>query len=665
MAEVALFGNPNTGKTSLFNYLTGSYAVIGNWTGVTVDKKVGRLKGNGDSVVDLPGLYTLVPLSKDEEVATRYLLTDSCSAVVNIVDSSQLMRNLNLTIDLLEYGKPVVLGLNMIDVARHRGLLIRPQILEERLGIPVVPIVARTGRGCKKLEDAIAELRTRTANHFSIDYGQETETAIDELIRMMPEGSEHRRWLAIQYLLGNHVIESAVLRMAGDRSPETVKSRLARLLRRDDERMTVTRMIQSKRKSYISGLVREAVQQKKSVEQTASDRLDLLITNKWIGLPLFLALMYVIFHVTFNWIGNPLSDLLDAFFSGPLTDWTDTLLTRLDVLPFIKDLILNGIIAGVGGVIIFIPQIFVFFLFISWIEDSGYMARAALLMDRLMQGIGLNGKAFIPLVIGFGCNIPAIMATRSIEQPKERLLTVLIAPLMSCSARLTVFILFAGVFFRAYQALVVLSLYVLSIVVAMLMAKFFSLFMKETRSFFVIELPPYRLPNLKTILRATWDKAKGFVRKAFTFILAGTVFIWLLAYTGPAGTDVEIDNSFLALICSAIAPLMAPLGFGSWQASSALISGFLAKESVVSTLGIIYSGSEGLSLVDAIAQSFTPLQAYSFMVFTLFYIPCLSTVPAIRHEVGSRRLTLFVVGYCIVLAYVLSFVIYRFGLLFG
>jgi ferrous iron transporter FeoB len=665
--EVALIGNPNTGKTSLFNYLTGSYALVGNWSGVTVEKKVGQLKNSTGSLIDLPGIYTVAPLSKDESVASQFLIQNHFSQMINIVDASQLERNLQLTIELLELGKPVVMALNMMDVAKHRGTEIDKKKLSELLNIPVIPVVARSGRGCHLVSDRLA-VPARTAQHlFRINYGPDAERAIDRLIQWLPEGGADRRWLAIQCLEGNEDALRLIHSDSDRRDAVAVSGELQAVLQEKGQADTVSDWFYQVRRQYIEKMIRQVVHHReRGTSQTAfSTKLDAVVTNKFAGIPLFLGIMYLIFNITFNWIGNPLSNLLDAFFSGPLTDWTRDALNAVGVVPVIRSVILNGMIAGIGGVIVFVPQIFVLFFFLSWIEDSGYMARVALVMDRLMQMVGLNGKAFIPLVIGFGCNIPGVMAARTIEQPRERLLTVLISPLMSCSARLTVYSLFAGVFFARYQALVVLSLYALSIVMAMLMAKLFSLFMKHDSSVFVLELPPYRLPNLRTMLRSTWDKAKGFVKKTTTFILGGTIFVWVLSYFGTGGANVPLDRSFLAVICGVLAPLIAPLGFGSWQAASALVSGFMAKESVVSTLSIVYHTASAGSLTESIRQSFTPLQAYSFMVFTLLYIPCMSTVPAIKHEVGSLKLTIFTISYCVVLAYSVSFVVYHLGQLAG
>ncbi|WP_025730980.1 ferrous iron transport protein B [Heyndrickxia ginsengihumi] len=657
--EVALFGNPNTGKTSLFNELTGSYEYVGNWTGVTVEKKVGQLKGNYGILIDLPGIYTLNPLSKDEAVASRFLLENQFSTILNIVDASQLARNLHLTIQLLEFGKPVMIGLNMIDVAKSRGMRIDDRVMMERLGIQVVPIVARTGKGCQAIHKQF-DMNIHNDLNFQIDYGELIEAGISKIEQLLPDiRSLNKRWLAIQFLEGNDVICNM---------PEldTCKQALLDISRQlehqlSDDKYQLKQAIYRKRQQFIDAVMKDAVQFSNLEKRTFSEKLDSIVTNKYLGIPIFILVMYFIFCVTFNWVGSPLSDLLDHFFSGPLSDWIQIGLTKVHATKFIQDIILNGIVAGVGGVLVFVPQIFVLFFFISFIEDSGYMARVAMVMDRLMEAVGLNGKAFIPLIIGFGCNVPGVMAARTIEQPKERLLTTLLTPLMSCSARLSVYSLFVAAFFEKYQALIVLSLYLLGIVVALILAKVFSLFIKTEGSVFVIELPPYRVPNARSLFRSTWDKGKGFVRKAGTFIFGGTVAIWLLSYTGPGGVNVPIDKSFMAVICSYIAPIFTPLGFGTWQAAAALITGFLAKEVVVSTMNVLYFVPDSSSLETVISHTFTPISAYSFMVFILLYIPCLSTVAIIQKETGSKKITIFSIIYALMIAYILSVLVYQIG----
>ncbi|WMT18291.1 ferrous iron transport protein B [Parageobacillus toebii] len=661
-SSIALFGNPNTGKTSLFNNLTGSYEYVGNWSGVTVEKKVGMLRQHGVPVVDLPGIYSLQPLSRDEGVATEFLLTESFSAIVNIVDASQLKRNLHLTVQLLEFGKPLIMALNMIDVAEKRGIKVDAKKLSQCINAPVIPVIARTGKGTKELVRAILSASEQNEHQFSIDYGADVEVAVQKIGEQLPDNLPvSKRWLALQFLEGNKRVH-AYLQTYVDIAPL--------ILIRDNVQQTLgctlAEHIYKVRDKWITNVIKKSTVAIKQNPLTLTEKIDAIVTNKYLGLPIFLLFMYIMFMLTFDWLGTPLADLLDQFFSGPLTDWLSKLLSLIGASPFIKELVLSGIVSGVGGVLVFVPQIFILFFFISLLEDSGYMARVAMVMDRFMEAIGLNGKSFIPMIIGFGCNVPGVMAARTIEQPKERLLTILLLPFMSCSARLPVYALFAGTFFAKNQAIVVFSLYVLGIVVALGLAKIFSstLFKNES-SIFVIELPPYRMPQALTLWRSTWDKGKGFIRKAGTFIFGGSVAIWLLTYVGPKGIGVSMDDSFLAVIGGVIAPILAPLGFGTWQAGSSLITGFLAKEVVVSTMNIIYHAKDMDLLQGVMAQHFTPLSALSFMTFVLLYVPCLATVATIRKETGSRKWTFISIGCALSIAYVISFVIYQGGTLLG
>jgi ferrous iron transport protein B len=661
-SSIALFGNPNTGKTSLFNNLTGSYEYVGNWSGVTVEKKVGMLRQHGVPVVDLPGIYSLQPLSRDEGVATEFLLTESFSAIVNIVDASQLKRNLHLTVQLLEFGKPLIMALNMIDVAEKRGIKVDAKKLSQCISAPVIPVIARTGKGTKELVRAILSASEQNEHQFSIDYGADVEVAVQKIGEQLPDNLPvSKRWLALQFLEGNKRVH-AYLQTYVDVAPL--------ILIRDDVQQTLgctlAEHIYEVRDKWITNVIKKSTVAIKQNPLTLTEKIDAIVTNKYLGLPIFLLFMYIMFMLTFDWLGTPLADLLDQFFSGPLTDWLSKLLSLIGASPFIKELVLSGIVSGVGGVLVFVPQIFILFFFISLLEDSGYMARVAMVMDRFMEASGLNGKSFIPMIIGFGCNVPGVMAARTIEQPKERLLTILLLPFMSCSARLPVYALFAGTFFAKNQAIVVFSLYVLGIVVALGLAKIFSstLFKNES-SIFVIELPPYRMPQALTLWRSTWDKGKGFIRKAGTFIFGGSVAIWLLTYLGPKGIGVSMDDSYLAVIGGVIAPILAPLGFGTWQAGSSLITGFLAKEVVVSTMNIIYHAKDMNLLQGVMAQHFTPLSALSFMTFVLLYVPCLATVATIRKETGSRKWTFISIGCALSVAYVISFVIYQGGTLLG
>ncbi|TDL57553.1 ferrous iron transport protein B [Paenibacillus dendritiformis] len=687
----ALVGNPNTGKTSLFNALTRSYEYVGNWTGVTVEKKVGRLHRQAGALIDLPGIYSLHPMSRDESVAVQYLLDERPNAIVNVVDASQLERNLMLTVQLLEYGVPVYVALNMTDVAAGRGIHIYPAKLSAALGVPVIPVNARKKQGIASIlerlqpqaaEGAYAQASARGSDSggsaasptepaerrspLVLNYGDEAEQAIERIAALLPgDDAVPLRWTALQYIEQNDTVRQSVQERIGTEQARQI----GRIIEEAEQRLRdsgaalhLPQRLRSIRMEFIRQVIASSVHAEQRQARTMTDRLDNIVTNRWLGIPIFILIMFLTFKVTFDWIGTPLSDALDAFFSGPLAEGVEAMLDAAGASSFTHALLEEGIIAGVGGVLVFVPQIFLLFLFISFIEDSGYMARVTVVMDRLMEAVGLNGKAFIPFVIGFGCNVPGIMAARTIEQPRERLVTTLLVPLMSCSARLSVYALFAGVFFQAHQAIVVLSLYLLSIVLSLLLAKLFTKrFMKEEHSIFVVELPPYRMPQWQTLFRSTWEKGKGFVRKAGTFILGGSVLIWFLTYAGPGGLGVEMDDSYLALIGGFLAPLLAPLGFGTWQAGAALLTGFLAKEIVVSTMNIIYHAPDAAMLQAQIAQAFTPLSAYTFCVFLLLYVPCLATVGILRKETASWRWTWFSIGYSLVLAYAAALVVTAVG----
>jgi ferrous iron transport protein B len=666
MLNIALIGNPNTGKTSLFNNLTGTYQYVGNWSGVTVEKKVGVIKNKKGNLIDLPGVYSLSPLSKDEAVVSHFFVTEQFDGIINIVDASQIERNLLLTMQLLEFGKPLIIGLNMTDVAKRRGITIDETILSKLLQVPVVPVIARSGKGTGTINDLL-ETNHQMESSFKIDYGQLVEDRIKKIISMLPsELSIPKRWTAIQLLEGNAEVTKFIASLENTNEINQIIQDTNENVKRELGVPTLARWIYSVRKEFIDQVIAKSVVSQQDQDKSLTEKIDRVVTHPLLGIPIFLVTMFLMFKLTFDWLGLPLSDMLDGFLSGSLTNWLTSGLNALQASDFIKAVVLDGIVAGVGGVLVFVPQIFILFLLISFLEDSGYMSRAALVMDRTMEMVGLNGKAFIPMIIGFGCNVPGVMAARTIEQPRERLLTILLTPLMSCSARLPVYALFVGAFFAKYQALVVFSLYVLGIVVALTLAKIFSMtILKGEFSMFVVELPPYRMPQGKALFRSTWDKGKGFIKKAGTFIFGGSVMIWLMSYAGPGGFDVKMDDSFLAMIGGVLAPILAPLGFGSWQAGASLITGFLAKEVVVSAMNIIYHVPNADSLQGLLSNEFSPLSAFSFMVFVLLYVPCLATVATIRKEAGSAKWTYFSVGYALVIAYVLSLIIYQVGRLLG
>ena len=663
MTTVALLGNPNTGKTTLFNELTDKYAYVGNWTGVTVEKKMGTLRHTKIAVVDLPGIYSLNPITKDESVAIKYLLHGQLDLILNVTNASQLKRNLLLTVELLEFGTPVIIALNMIDDLNRTNVTYDLPTLAARLHCQLKPTNARNKKGVAQLRDDLVASTTQLppSTALKISYPPLIEQGIHQAVKALVAthqlAPDFARWLTIQFMNQNQTIRTYA--KAQGLTPLLQSAPFYDAQHFEDQ-------IFKARLSFIDDTLAAARRQHTPTSQSElTNKIDRWVTHPLLGLPIFVVIFYLMFKLSFDWIGTPLSDGLNALVSGPISHGATQLLTSLGALPFLKSLIVDGIIAGVGGVLTFMPQIFVLFACISILEDSGYMARAALVTDRLMQTIGLNGKSFIPLIIGFGCNVTGIMATRTIEQPKERLITTLISPFMSCSARLPIYSLFVAAFFARNQALVVLSIYFLGIAVALIMAKVYQLVFKvKNNSNFMIELPQYHLPRPDIIAQGTWDKGKGFVKKAGTIIFAGTVLIWLLSNLSFHGPVTDIDQSFAADLGRFLLPVFAPLGVASWEIVSALLTGIMAKEVISSSMIVLFHFTGRTALVATFANLFTPLSAYALLVFILLYIPCFSTLATIKAETGSTKWTVYSAVSSFVIAYGLAFIIYQVGSLF-
>ncbi|AVQ40296.1 ferrous iron transporter B [Clostridium sporogenes] len=585
MITTALLGNPNVGKTSLFNQLTGSNQYVGNWAGVTVEKKEG-LVNDSIKIVDLPGIYAMDTFSNEEKVSKNFLINGNVDVIIDIVDASNLDRNLYLTTQLKQFNKPIILVLNMIDVAENKGIKINYDILSKELNVKVIPIIASKGIGIDKLIETL-ENKTFLSYKDNNDYNFESERDAYKFI-------------------GN-IFEKAV-----------------------------------------------TLEEKKTISNT--DKIDKIVLNPVLAYPLFLGILYIIFKFTFNWVGTPLADYIDALLNDSLIPYLGTLLAS--TAPWFKSLLLDGIVAGVGSVIVFLPVILTLFLGISFLEDSGYMARAAFIMDKLMRKMGLSGKAFIPMVVGFGCSVPGIMSARTLESERDRKLTALLVPLMSCNARLPVYALFASVFFSGHETSIVFSLYILGILLAFIIGLLFknTLFKKDEEPF-IIELPEYKMPEFKNLMLHTWDKGKGFLKKAGTIIFSISVIVWLLSNFNFSGM-VDINESFLASLGRVLSPIFKPLGFSGWQTSVSLLTGLMAKEVIVGTMGVIYGGDLKVTLLN----HFSPLSAYSFLVFVLLYTPCVSVVATMRKEYGSK-MALFSVTYQIILAWIISFLIYNVGAL--
>ena len=577
MINVALLGNPNVGKTTVFNLLTGSNQYVGNWPGVTIDKKEGFL-GNDIKIVDLPGIYAMDTFSNEEKVSKEFLQSGEVDVIVNVVDASNLSRNLYLTTRLMEYNKPIVLLLNMLDVAKSKGLSIDYDKLSKELGVTIVPIIAKKKNGVDKISSAIKNSVNKNVN-YNIDFGNETQTY------------------------------------------EKLEDILSRCIKTSSNKKT-----------------------------SISDKIDNIVLNPILAYPIFIVMLLLLFKFTFDWVGGPLQEglgtLIDTYISSPINDML------VNASPWFKSLIVDGILGGVCGTLPFFPLIFVLFFGISLFEDSGYMSRAAFLMDNIMRKVGLSGKAFIPMIMGLGCSSPAIMATRTLESEKDRKITALIAPLMTCGARLPIYAVFVAIFFPKNAAIVTTSLYLLGVVVAILVA----LVLNKT-SFkshvepFVLELPEYKLPTLSSLLKNTWNKSKGFLMRVITVMFAMSVVIWLLSSFNFSGFTENMNDSFLAYLGKFITPLFAPLGFNDWRASVSILTGLGAKEIVISTMQVLYG-----NLDVVLPTVFTGVTAYGFLVFSSLYTPCIAALATMRKEYGNKMMLTSLI-YQFVLAWIGAFIV--------
>lgn len=671
--NIALAGNPNSGKTTIFNALTGARQHVGNWPGVTVEKKEGILvyKNYNIEITDLPGIYSLSAYSIDELIARNFIIRDNPDVVIDVIDASNLERNLYLALELIDLGAitKLIFVFNMYDIVIRRNQALDIDKLISLLGVPIVTTVGTTGKGIGSLKQTIIDVYENNEKNKvkKINYGNELEEEITKLQKKIKKFtiSYPERWAAIKLLeRDDNVIEEILKR--NDRGKKVIEE-----LGQSEKHLknifgdNSDLIIADRRYGYISGILRECGYFEKVVDrQTLSDRIDLIITSRVAGIPIFLLLMFITFQITFKG-GYYIQNLIDRAIIL-LSVYLEQFLMQIGSPFWLSSFLIDGVIGGVGGVLIFIPNIFILFFIISLLEDSGYMARAAFIMDSVMHKIGLHGKSFIPLVMGFGCNVPAIMATRTLGEKKDRIITVLIIPFISCSARLPIYILLAAAFFEKTAALVIFSLYLLGIVLAILSSKLFSkVLFKGISNPFVMELPPYRLPTLKGAIIHMWERGSIFLKKMGTVILIGSVAIWLLGAL-PVGVEYASRDSFAGIIGGFVSNILKPLGFG-WIESIALLFGFVAKEIVVGTLAVILHVSEEgqTSLIEAIRNLMTPLKAYTFMVFTLLYTPCLGTIAAVKRETGSVWWTLFSISYSLAVAWVFSFIIYRLGLLFG
>ena len=661
----ALIGNQNCGKTTLFNQLTGANQHVGNFPGVTVDQKVGEIKEHKNcSVVDLPGIYSLRPYTSEEIVTRDFLINEKPDAIINIVDATNIERNLYLTLQLLEMQIPMVLALNMMDEVRNNGGSIDVMGMSEKLGIPVVPISAVKAEGISELVEKV--IRTAEKKKYP------------KITDFCEKGPVHRCIHALSHQVEDHAQNLGISpRFAATKVVENDVEIIKKLnfSRNEfemmqhsieemeaDHKMDRNAALADMRYTFIEKVCRDTVKHpKESKEHKRSEKIDKVLTNKYLAIPMFLAIMMLIFYLTFGLIGAWLSDLLSLGIEQ-ITDICDKGLTAYGINPVVHSLIIDGVFAGVGSVLSFLPVIVVLFFFLSILEDSGYMARIAFVMDKLLRKIGLSGRSFVPMLIGFGCTVPAVMATRTLSSDRDRKMTIMLTPFISCSAKIPVYSVFAMAFFKDHAALVMMALYVTGIVVSI----FVALILKGTVFSgkpvpFVMELPNYRLPSVKSVLQLMWDKAKDFLQRAFTIIFVATIIIWFLQ-TFDTRLNVVTDsaNSLLAVLGRWVAPIFTPLGFGDWRISTSLITGFTAKEAVVSTMSVL-CGTSMSNLPQTLGSFFTPLSAVSFLVFTLLYTPCVAAIAAIRREMDSALQAVGIVIMQCGIAWLVAFGVYRIG----
>lgn len=665
MNTIALVGNPNSGKTTLFNALTGTNQHVGNWPGVTVEKKEGTLnfKGKKYNIVDLPGTYSLGAYSEDEVVARDFIMKDDPDIVINVVDATNIERNLYLTTQLLEMGTKVIIALNMMDEAKEKNISIDIKKLSKELGVPVIATVASKKNGIDDLiKEAIDFMGREKTSQNKIDYGKDIDLEINRLKEVIENANLNTgypsEWIAIKLLEGDEyiskIIDKNILNIA-QKSSDTIAVAA----------MEPELIIVDKRYEFIGNIVNKAVKKPKEEVITKSDKIDKVLTHKWFGLPIFALIMLAVYQLTFAIGEDILQEGLNAGMEA-LTEAIEGFLISVNAPELLTAFITDGILGGVGAVVEFVPLIMVLYLLLGILEDSGYMARAAYVMDRIMRSVGLHGKTFISMLVGVGCNVPGIMATRTLDSKKDRMIAILINPFISCGARLPIYLVFISAFFPKHKALILFSIYAFGFLVAIIMGKIFSktLFEGES-SYFVMELPPYRIPTLKGTLLNMWDKVSSFLKRAGTVIFAVVTVLWVLSVL-PYGVEPYSEASILGKIGTFIAPIFKPAGFGTWQASVGLFAGIVAKEAVVATLGMVYAGvEEGAKLISAVQGAFTPLSAISFMAMTLLYTPCAAVIGTIKRETNSTKWAAFTAFYTFAIGWIVSVLIFQIGRLFG
>lgn len=666
--KIALAGNPNCGKTTMFNDLTGSNQYVGNWPGVTVEKKEGKLKGHKDVIVtDLPGIYSLSPYTLEEVVTRNYLLQEHPDVIINLIDASNIERNLYLTTQLVEIGIPVVIALNMIDIVHKRGDKIDIAKLAKELGCEVVETAAVKGAGSQEVaEKAIALVQSRMLTTPQHSFSKTVEQALERIEHYNKAISKNNsRWYAIKlFERDEKVLEQISLSESAKQQIEQVIAVCEAEL--DDDAESI---ITNERYEYVEKVVSKCVHKKRQ-GMTTSDRIDQVVTNRWAALPIFAAIMCIVYFVSVSWLGSILTDWTnDTLFGDWISGWATNVLESIHAADWLQGLIVDGIIGGVGAVLGFVPQMLILFLFLCILEDCGYMARVAFIMDRIFRKFGLSGKSFIPMLIASGCGVPGIMASRTIENEKDRKMTIMVTTFIPCGAKIPIIALIGGALFPD-NWWVAPAMYFLGVLMVMVSG----IILKKTKLFigapapFVMELPQYHLPGIKNVLLHVWERGKAFIVKAGTVIFVACGLIWFLSNFSWNLQMVKQDQSILASIGQVLAPIFAPIGFGNWQSAVATISGLLAKENVVGTMGVLQgitdTAEETSELLASISAIFTSVSAISFIVFNLLCAPCFAAIGAIKREMGEWKWTFIAVGYQCLLAYAVSFMIYQLGSVF-
>ncbi|MDP4119509.1 MAG: ferrous iron transport protein B [Bacillota bacterium] len=661
---IALAGNPNCGKTTLFNQLTGSNQYVGNWPGVTVEKKEGKVKYDGNydiSIIDLPGIYSLSPYTPEEIVSRNCLMNDAPDVIINIVDATNIERNLYLTTQLMELSRPMVIALNMVDVLEKNGDKIDYDLLSKKLRMPVVPISASRGTGLDKLIKTTVETAEfmMINEHFHF-YSAEVENVlynIEDALSEVNSNMKNKRWNAVKLFEGDHITWKQFKFTKAQKDHIDFHIGEIKTTKNFDREM----IIADQRYKFVCAVCQKAVHKKHSQGHlTITDKVDKIVTNKYFALPLFFAVMFIVFFITFGQIGGFFKSGANWLITGVFSNFVSHLLVSLNASSWARSLVVDGVIGGVGAVLSFLPQVTILFLLLSFLEDSGYMARAAFIMDKFFRALGLSGRAFVPMLMGFGCSVPAILSTRTLENEKDKRLTILMTPFMSCSAKMPVYLLFISIFFQNNSPFVIFSIYLTGIIIAVVTALIFkNTLLKGKTAPFVMELPPYRLPSPKTLLLHIWDRVKDFLVRAGTLILGATIVIWFLqSFNSNLQMTSNGSNSILASFGRLIAPIFSLCGFNDWKAAVSLLTGLIAKESVVSTMAVLYPGS-------ALSGAFTQLSAFSFLIFVLLYTPCIAAMSAIYKEMNSKKWTLVAIVYQLFVAWFISALVYNVGWLIG